>query len=249
MDLFGGGISLGRWAGIRVMLHWSFVLYAAMQIFGSRYPGHIALYMALLFGIVLLHEFGHCFACRAVQGRADHIILWPLGGLAMCLPPDRPWPQLATTAGGPMVNVLLIPVLWALRQYAVPALPGASMGAAYAWMMVEYAIEINALLLTFNLLPAYPMDGGRLLQEILWPILGYGRSLLVAGMVGTVAGVGFVVLGLGLHRVEIPAPWLDNHMILGERTDVMLIAIGVMVAMASFGAYRRAEEITRWRKN
>lgn len=249
MDLFGSGISLGRWAGIRVMMHWSFVLYAAMRILGSRSPGQSTLFMVLLFGIVLLHEFGHCFACRAVQGRADHIVLWPLGGLAMCLPPDRPWPQLTTTAGGPLVNVLLIPVLWAVRQYLLPTLPAGSMATAYSWQIFNDAVEINALLLTFNLLPAYPMDGGRLLQELLWPILGYGRSLLVTGMVGTVAGVGFVVLGLGLHRVEIPAPWLDDPMILGEGTNGMLIAIGVMVAMASFGAYRRAEEITRWRKN
>src|SRR6188474_824206 len=64
-------------------------------------------WIGLLFGSVLLHEFGHCFGCRSVGGRADDILMWPLGGLAFCDPPQRPWPEFVTVACGPLVNVVL----------------------------------------------------------------------------------------------------------------------------------------------
>ncbi len=89
------------------------------------------------------------------------------------------------------------------------------------------------------------MDGGRILQELLWFAVGYGRSLHIAGMVGTVAGGAFVVLGLGLQKISIP--YVDFT--LGGQPEPMLIVIGVLCAMQSFGIYRRSQEIQTWRKN
>ena len=63
--------------------------------------------MAILFVSVLLHEFGHCFGARIMGGRGEEILMWPLGGLAFADPPRRPWPQLVTTVGGPLVNVVI----------------------------------------------------------------------------------------------------------------------------------------------
>ncbi|MEN6335110.1 MAG: hypothetical protein ABFE01_12675 [Phycisphaerales bacterium] len=89
-----GSIRLFRFAGITVFLHWSWFLVAYYEVDNrvmhyTSFTWNVLEYLAL-FAIVLLHEFGHSLACRQVGGRADHIILWPLGGIAYVQPPQRP---------------------------------------------------------------------------------------------------------------------------------------------------------------
>src|SRR6266568_6531839 len=110
-----GSFQLFRFAGIDVFLHWSWFVVAAFEISarGRRYPSiawNIAEYLAL-FLIVTLHEFGHALACRQVGGTADKIVLWPLGGVAYVNPPPRPGATPWSIAAGPLVNVVLLPVL------------------------------------------------------------------------------------------------------------------------------------------
>src|SRR2546427_1329384 len=110
-----GSIRLFQFAGINVFLHWSWFLVAIYEINGSarRYSSitwNILEYLSL-FLIVLLHEFGHALACRQVGGRADQIVLWPLGGVAYVDPPPRPGATLWSIAAGPLVNVVLFFVL------------------------------------------------------------------------------------------------------------------------------------------
>src|SRR5579862_1124483 len=100
-------------AGISVYVHWSWLVvgYLELQFRKSSYtswPWNVAEYL-MLFLIVLLHEFGHAFACRQVGGRADEIMLWPLGGVAFVNPPARPGALLWSIAAGPLVNVVLVP--------------------------------------------------------------------------------------------------------------------------------------------
>src|SRR5438270_1854169 len=109
-----GAFPLFRVAGIQVYLHFTWFIVAALEItrFASRYHSPIwgaAEYLGL-FLIVLLHEFGHAFACRQVGGQADRIVLWPLGGVAFVQPPPRPGALLWSIAAGPLVNVVLFPV-------------------------------------------------------------------------------------------------------------------------------------------
>jgi len=114
-------------AGIRVSIHWSWFLVAVYEIQTRRgdYSSpvwNVAEYLAL-FGMVLLHEFGHAFACRMTGGQADEIILWPLGGVAFVRPPERPGALLWSIAAGPLVNALLVPFLallsWRRRMQAL----------------------------------------------------------------------------------------------------------------------------------
>src|SRR5436305_1658501 len=111
----GGTIRLFKFSGIQVYLHFSWFIVAAYQLTQrmNKYQSSIfALYeYVALFGIVLLHEFGHALACRQTGGTANHIVLWPLGGIAFVNPPRRAGAMLWSIAAGPLVNVMLLPVL------------------------------------------------------------------------------------------------------------------------------------------
>jgi Zn-dependent protease/DNA-directed RNA polymerase subunit RPC12/RpoP len=148
----------------------------------------------ILFVIVTLHEFGHSLACRQVGGTAERIVLWPLGGVAYVIPPQRPAPTLWSLAAGPLVNVALVPVLLAIAwlfnslrwSEAHPNL-AALLGAVFS---------MNLVILVFNLLPVYPLDGGQILRSLLWFGIGRARSLMAATLVGFlgVAALGALAL-------------------------------------------------------
>jgi Zn-dependent protease len=184
-----GSLHLFHFAGIDVYLHWSWFLVALFQVRfrAGRYSSWFwcALEYAALFAIVLLHEFGHSLACRSVGGRADRIVLWPLGGVAYVDPPPRPGAMLWSIAAGPLVNALLLPLLslvWllALSQHWAAALPNLA-------QFITALMFINLVLLVFNLLPIYPLDGGQILRSLLWFAVGRARSLLIASSIGLVA--------------------------------------------------------------
>jgi Zn-dependent protease len=140
---------------------------------------------------VLLHEFGHALACRQVGGRADCIVLWPLGGIALVDPPPRAGAVLWSIAAGPLVNLGLVPVTAAMLGLAWRA--GWEETAPDFFRFLEMLLLMNAVLLIFNLLPIYPLDGGQILQALLWFLIGRGPSLLVASVLG-LAGSGLLVL-------------------------------------------------------
>ena len=183
-----GGLRLFKLFGISVYLHWSWFIapilaYRLRQNETESAVWSIGLCLAL-FAMVLLHEFGHALACRSVGGRADRIVLWPLGGLAFVQPPPRPGALLWSIAAGPLVNVVLAVVIGA--AYLLSA--GAS---AQFREFIVWAFGANALLLVFNLLPVYPLDGGQIVRALLWFVVGRESSLLVSGVIGlVVAAVG-----------------------------------------------------------
>ncbi len=214
---------IGRLFGIDIRLHLLFVLGAfvifQMHVPGKDYVGHWSFWTvlrdslgvyAVLFAIVLLHEFGHCFGARSVGGEANEVLLWPLGGLAMVRPPHHPRAHLVTTLAGPAVNVALFVVLGALvvlttgRLGALPLnplSPTTPLDTTFfpttlqAWLIVSFGV--NYLLLLFNmLLPFYPFDGGATVQAILWSKIGYHRSMEIATSFGMIGAIGLAVFGL-----------------------------------------------------
>jgi Zn-dependent protease len=193
-----GSFRLFRFSGIDVFLHWSWFLVAA-YIVTSRVgnyssPVWNAVEYLALFVIVLMHEFGHSLACRSVGGHSDQIVLWPLGGVAYVAPPQRPGAQLWSIAAGPLVNVALIPVFYVLVRVAEAR--GLAMSNPDLFECLVTVQWINIVLLVFNLLPIYPLDGGQILRSVLWYIMGPINSVLVAAGIGFVGGAGLVVLGL-----------------------------------------------------
>jgi Zn-dependent protease len=181
-----GAFPIFRVAGIRVYLHFTWFLIAALEVtrFAHRYQNPIwAVFEYLaLFGIVLLHEFGHALACRQTGGHADTIVLWPLGGIAFVQPPPRPGAYLWSLAAGPLVNVILIPLL-SLFAFMVTKLPWTTLHPDF-YRFVRILWLMNAVLLLFNLIPVYPLDGGQILRGLLWLKVGPIRSLKAASIIG-----------------------------------------------------------------
>ena len=196
--MFGGSFRLFRLFGIQVSLHFSWFLVAAWMIstMSRRYEAPIwgAYEYLALFAIVLMHEFGHALACRQTGGRADDIILWPLGGVAFVSPPQRPSAVLWSIVAGPLVNVLLLPILHFLEVFAVQR--DWMHTAPDAYTLVAGINFINKIVLGFNLLPIYPLDGGQILRALLWFGIGQIRSLKVASFIGVAGGVLLTAYGL-----------------------------------------------------
>ncbi len=203
MWLLTGSIPLFTVFGIRVRAHASLVvLIALVLLFGFGQGSTAALRVqsvVVLFAVILLHEFGHCFAARMTGGTAEEILMTPLGGLAMAYARRNPWSQFVTVAGGPLVNVVICLLCgvglfftigyWPLGPWsfsrAVDFSPGWLQLSSYFFLF--YAVSYALLL--FNLLPVFPLDGGQLLQAILWKPLGYYKSMLITVNVGLVGSV------------------------------------------------------------
>jgi Zn-dependent protease len=214
-----GAFRLFKALGVTVYLHWSwflvivFLVMSAVQQntfrFANPLPWCAVLYAAL-FTIVLMHEFGHSLACRSVGGRADRIILWPLGGIAFVQPPQRPGAVLWSIVAGPLVNVALAPVTVGIWMLLDSVAPGTDAAKAAGFIAV-----MNGVLLIFNMLPIYPLDGGQTLQALLWFVIGRVNSLRVAAGIGIVCAVAGGVAAIIIQ-------------------DVWLVVIALFVGMQAF---------------
>jgi Zn-dependent protease len=234
-------IPLGRLFGITIRVHLLFPLVVLGLILRVAYqtkpepfpPGawiDVTVFCALLFGSVLLHEFGHCFGARAVNGDASEVLLWPLGGLASVEVPHTPGANFLTALAGPAVNLGLCIVCALLLAFAVdPALQppwsplwgfvrssaagdvrlytwaGAAVDTASPWpLFLSRLFFANWLLFLLNvLLPGFPLDGGRMLQSALWRYLGYRQAMVVAIIAGFVC-VFVVALGAIVANELLP---------------------------------------------
>jgi Zn-dependent protease len=200
-----GSLRLFRFAGVDVFLHWTWFVVAVFEIQyrAKDYTSiqwNILEYLAL-FLIVLLHEYGHALACKQVGGKADRIMLWPLGGVAYVLPPQRPGAVLWSIAAGPLVNVVLAAFLFALGVASVVA--GWATRMPDAHRLLAALLGINVLLLIFNMLPIYPLDGGQILRALLWFPFGRINSLMISTIIGLVGGAGLVMLAVVMQSVWI----------------------------------------------
>lgn len=191
------GLRLFRALGIDVYLHWSWFIVAVfeVQLRHNEYTSQFwnVLEYLTLFAIVLLHEFGHALACRSVGGTVHSITLWPLGGVALVSPPPRPGAWLWSIAAGPLVNLALVPVL--LGAYFLVRFSGLEISPD-ALQYLKAASILNAVLFLFNVLPIYPLDGGKILQSVLWYFVGRARSLVIATVVGLIGAVALGILAV-----------------------------------------------------
>lgn len=178
---------LGRIAGIDVFLHPTLLLVFAWGATMGDGLGGLAL-SAAVFGCVLLHEFGHALTARRFGIATEDITLYPIGGLArLSRMPRSPGAELLITLAGPAVNVAIAAVL-----FPIVGLMGTAADAPIA-EFVRQVLWINVGLAVFNLLPIFPMDGGRILRAALSGPLGRLRATEIASGIGKALAV---VLGL-----------------------------------------------------
>ena len=180
---------LGRVFGIDVSLHWTLLLLIAFSGLGG---GGIygVLISAAVFGCVLLHELGHSLAARQYGIETDSIVLLPIGGIAtLQRMPRKPTQELWIAVAGPLVNVGIAALLWMLLGVAKVVAPTLA-------PFVFHLMVINVGLVVFNMLPAFPMDGGRVLRSLLAMQLPYLRATQIAAKAGRIMAVLFGIAGL-----------------------------------------------------
>lgn len=259
--VFGDGENPLSWAiplysawGIRVKIHILFIILIIARLIWSASndsigPTYIAMSMGCLFVFVLLHEYGHCIASRMMGGEADEILMWPLGGLASCMPPPTWQANLVTAVGGPLVNLVLVPPLAGVLLLTGPGWesvifnpfsPRVPLGRIEAWwlVLVWWAYYTNLLLLAFNVLtPIFPLDGGRIVQCLLWSRMGYERATDVATRIGLVGACVLFVLGMVGGQTTLMAIAIFGGMTCWfERKRLAFAADGGMSAMAGVEA-------------
>ncbi len=195
----GWSIPIVRIAGIQLRIHITFLLLIGWLGLGYYNSGGSAaaasgiIFILLLFLCVVLHEFGHAIAAKAFGINTPDITLLPIGGVARLeRMPEEPKQELIIAIAGPLVNVVIALSLLLVIGGRTDVDPRAMVSDD----MLANLLRINVWLLLFNLLPAFPMDGGRVLRALLATRLSYARATQVAATVGQAFAFIFGFIGL-----------------------------------------------------
>ena len=201
-----GSWKLGKAFGINIYVHWSFLLPVALVLHRTYDLGgtSLALFGLLVlfaaFGCVVLHELGHALMARRFGIQTRDITLYAIGGVARLeRMSEKPWEEFCIALAGPAVNVaiaaiLVVPAtLSLLGVSSAQATPVVSPGQFLLALLL-----INGLMVLFNMIPAFPMDGGRVLRALLVSRLGRVRATEVAAKLGGLFAVIFVIWGIVL---------------------------------------------------
>ena len=211
--MFGRSIPLFRLAGFQIGIDWSWLILAVLitwtlsvGVFPYYYPDLTpAIYWSMgviaalgLFASIILHELGHALVARRYGLPIRRITLFIFGGVAeMEAEPERPAAEFWVAIAGPIVSFLVGLVCWLLLQAAA----GADAGVPVAGVLA-YLATINLILAVFNLVPAFPLDGGRILRAVLWYWKGSLRwATRISSAIG--GGFGIALILLGVYRVVI----------------------------------------------
>lgn len=263
-----GRLPVFRFRGIHVYLHSSFIVFALLVLIFGVWPGASwqpsVESIIILFGIVLLHEFGHCFTARWVGGDADEILMTPLGGLALATPPRRPLPTFLTVAGGPAVNVIICLItalaMWGIRHYVHQSLKSALFDF-HSWFSLYFHLSwiyvTSLALLLFNLLPIFPLDGGQMLQSILWPKFGWYKSMIFACVTGIIGAVVMAMVSIATRQFLMIVLWAGMLMYCIQMRAYVRAAgpeesedFSASLSYAQENnAPRRKRRISRWRRS
>ncbi|HMB99334.1 MAG TPA: site-2 protease family protein [Balneolaceae bacterium] len=211
-----GSLTLGKFAGIKVRIHWSFWLIIVWIIFldisrGNDITGMMwnILFIFSLFFCVVLHEFGHALTARKFNIGTRQITLLPIGGVASLEEmPENPWEEFLVAIAGPLVNVgiaiilyLFIPVESFLEQD--PEALQESLSMVNSGNFLFFLLSANILLVAFNLIPAFPMDGGRVLRALLSTKLDRVKATQAASLLGQMLAFFFFIIGLLYNPILI----------------------------------------------
>jgi len=195
-------VKIAKIAGIEVRIHLTFLLLLAwIAISYYQTGGRDAAiegvgFILIIFGCVLLHEFGHAIAARAFGILTPDITLLPIGGVARIQRmPDKPWQELVVAVAGPLVNVVIAIILFIILGFQMDWNLATNLSDPEGSMLAKVA-SVNVMLVVFNMIPAFPMDGGRVLRSLLAMKMGNARATQIAARTGQ--ALAFVLGFIGL---------------------------------------------------
>lgn len=244
---------LGRFFQVEVRVYWlALVLTPLILARGARGLPlgegalHVALITLALFVVIWTHEMSHIVAGRRYGIRTPLITLSPLGGLAhMSAPPPNPRAEVVVAVAGPAVHLLwLVPFLplSLLLDYGDAAPAGWSSDPLY--LLVDALVLLNVWLMLFNLLPFFPMDGGRVLRALLARKLHPNRATVIAARIGMAGGIAFLAIGIGmwLLREDLWGPILA---VIGL-SNLVTCKREIAVAAYTAGPYMESRPMAPW---
>jgi Zn-dependent protease len=205
----GSSLKIASVFGIELRINLSFLLLLGFFWFRFYQEGGLSgalqgvLYILILFACVTLHEFGHAFAARGFGIKTRDITLYAIGGVArLNRIPEKPWQELIVAVAGPLVNVVIAAALFFVTHVTA--------GFDEADLLESPRIDLlykvawaNLFLVAFNLIPAFPMDGGRVLRALLAMVMPYARATEVAARIGQGLAILFAIFGFIYYPILI----------------------------------------------
>ena len=224
-------VNIGSIAGTAIRIHITFVLFLIWIFVAGWASGGVndalnsLVFIVLLFACVLAHEFGHIFTARAFGVATPDVTLLPIGGVARLERiPEKPGEEFLVAIAGPLVNVVIAIVLIAVTPTHISAEHFAAMESAKV-SMIDRLAEVNLFLAVFNMIPAFPMDGGRVLRALLAIRLGHVRATEIAAMIGQWAAFGLGFLGLFYNPMLI---FIAIFVYLAAASEAQMVSLQAM---------------------
>lgn len=221
-----GSIKILSVRGIHISVHWTFLLLLGWIILINVEQGTNAarlvwslMFVLAVFACVMLHELGHAAVAGYFGIRAKDIVLLPIGGTASIEKfPDNPRQELSISLAGPVTNIIIAFLLWLLQDPGAPFLMQPERASAFGLGMFVYDLRmVNVGLAAFNLIPAFPMDGGRILRALLGFRLNYVRATSIATAIGK--GIAWVFVAFGILMVNPILPLIGVFILFSAGTE------------------------------
>jgi len=225
----GWSLNIGRIAGTEIRVHITFLLFL-IWIFAASYASGGAdaawssvLFMLLVFTCVIAHEFGHIFTARAFGVQTPDVTLLAIGGVARLERiPEDPGQEFLIAVAGPLVNVVI--------AVGLIVIAGAHVGSGTALdngnvSLVDRLAAVNLFLVLFNMIPAFPMDGGRILRALLGARLGFVRATEIAALIGQVVAFALGFIGLFSNPMLI---FIAIFVYLAATSEAHMVALRAM---------------------
>jgi Zn-dependent protease/CBS domain-containing protein len=232
-------VNIGSIAGTAIRIHVTFLLFLAWIFVASYASGGAEAawsglaFMVLLFACVLAHEFGHIFTARGFGVRTPDVTLLPIGGVARLERiPEKPGQEFLIAIAGPMVNLVIVIVLVALAGADLSTEHLAAMESNKI-ALVDRLAAANLFIALFNMIPAFPMDGGRVLRALLAIRLGHVRATEIAATIGQAFAFVLGFAGLFYNPILI---FIAIFVYLAAASEAQLVALRAMSRDVPVGA-------------